>query len=171
MKRLFQAAVFSGALFLGQSLLAQEVNSQKDIFYIERFTAERTAQHTQYQDPSIRHLSLNYQQPSTDSDSRPSDGKELEKLLMRMPVTRTFYNLAADKEPLQLFHGRISLNVFSSGKNSSPGRVFYYPGNPMNSLYGPLPGTSFNFSRKRTSAGNSFVRWVGKKIAAKRMRK
>jgi len=136
-------------LFLGQSLLAQEVNSQKDIFYVPRFSRETAAQGISYRDPR----NLNWNHPPLPQDNQNpylAGGKEFEKFLKHMPVVRGIYEMAEDREPVQLAGRKINFGFYSSKRRYSPDSI--------SSLF---QDNSFPVVRKRTSAGGGLLKAIG----------
>lgn len=130
MKRFFQAATLLGALALGQQAFAQnsvqiptkdskqelsQDSRQKDPFYIPRFSRENVAQYIAYQDNREQGLSLNYM-PRINPDSE----NELKSLIRETPLLRTFYEISKDKEPVQLYEGRVRITFSASRRRSSP---------------------------------------------------
>ena len=149
MKRFFQAATLFGALFLGQQAFAQDSiqeRRQKDTFYIPQFHRENATPYVLYQDPIKQILGLNYS-PRLNLNS--PDGNELDNLLRHAPLLRTFYPMAADKEPIQLGKG-FTFTFYSSRRNPFPGS-FSSNQFPGISPSGPV-------IRKGTSLGNGLFR-------------
>lgn len=128
MKRFFQTTTLLGALLLGQQALAQDStqapikdskqevsqdNRQKNQFYIPRFSRENILQQLSYQ--GQRGQSLNYL-----ARNNLKSYNELREFIIDRPLLNTFYEISRDKEPLQLYNGRIDLTFSPSRKKSSP---------------------------------------------------
>ncbi len=122
MKRHFQAAVLFSALFLGQQAFAQE-NSNKNPFYIPRFSRENAAKQLSCQD------SRNYRGNRNDENKEFSqnyiqkiepyeNGRgELAEFATETPVLSTLYEISTDRKPFRLFNGKIDLSLFPSKRS------------------------------------------------------
>ena len=158
MKRIIRS-VFLGALLFGQQAFAQDSiqnsiqapakdskqelsqsSRQKNPFRIKRFSIENFVQQVSYQD--LKKHELNYS-----LQINPYSENELRGLVRKTPILRTLYEISADKEPFQLYNGRINLTFFSK-PNFSQGDAFH-----DNQFYVP---------RKKSSPVHGLIRWLGK---------
>jgi len=110
MKRLFQTITLLGALVLTPQALAQE--KPKDYPYIPIFNREKFVQQILYQNRGKHYL--NYS-PRINPDS----SNELRDFINGAPLLGTVYEMSRDKEPVQLYDGRIKITWSASRGNSS----------------------------------------------------
>ena len=111
MKRLFQTITLLGALILGQQAAAQN-SRQKARLYIPVFNSEKFVQEISYRDRGEQYL--NYS-PRINPDSV----NELRDFIRGAPLLGTVYEMSRDKEPVQLYDGRIKITWSASRGNSS----------------------------------------------------